>query len=139
MLNDSTLPTREACDLTDPEERFVWMFLDLPPVKGGALILPVPMLKEISKHLSDAGAMLECPDCGCSPTPSVKWQRLPGHDPMLGSAGHWVDAATPDDDNAAVRDVLHSVKPDVHKALIDELASMYPNDDTIQQMKEGLI
>lgn len=137
MVADNEIPTRENCDLTDDEERFLWMLVDLPEMQGASLILPGPVLRAFSKRFSDAGAMLACDNCGYEKPPVVKWRPIVGHTPMIGSAGQWVDAGQPDDGDAQVRAVLDSVRPDVHAAIIADLAQRYPDDQTLQRMKEG--
>lgn len=134
MVADNEIPTRNNCNIDDPEERFLWMLIDLPDQAGASLILPVPALRKISARLSDAGAQLACEACGHEKEPAVVWRPIPGHSPMLGSAGHWVDADTPDVGSDAVGDVLDQLKPEVHKALIAELAKKYPTDETLQKM-----
>lgn len=139
MLEDGTIPAREVCDLDAPDEKFVWCFVDLPPVSGGSLILPVGMLQEISAHLDACGVQLACEACGHEKTPTVKWRPVIGGNPMLGNAGQWLPFDTPEDEaNAAVKDVLDSVRPDVHRALIEDLAARYPGDETLADLKERL-
>lgn len=116
---------------------FLWALIDLPDTVGASLILSVPELESVSKRLSDAGAMLECDNCGHTKTPLVKWRPITGHAPIFGHAGHWVDADTPDDGDAQVRAVLDNVRPDVHAALIADLSARYPNDEALKRMKEG--
>lgn len=137
-LRDDQIPTREACDLNDPEERFVWPFLDLPGVVGGSLILPVPMLKEISQHLDDCGVQIACESCGHEKQPKVKWRPVLGSSPMLGNAGQWVSFDTPDDENKHVREVLDQARPEVIGALMNELAQRFPDDETMQDLKKRM-
>lgn len=50
------LPTRENCDLTNPEEAFLWMFVGLPGVNGAAMIMGPDYYRHISRQLWELGA-----------------------------------------------------------------------------------
>ena len=49
-------PTRENCNPDNPEEAFLWMFVALPHVKGGPLMMPVEFYRLVSKRLWELGA-----------------------------------------------------------------------------------
>lgn len=93
------LPTRETCDLDDPYQRFLWMFVALPYVSGGPLIMPIDYYQFVSKRLHDLGAMLQCPSCGHTNEPTLKYQAPLGTDPNWATApGKWVPMSTPERD-----------------------------------------
>jgi hypothetical protein len=84
------LPTRENCDLDNPRQRFLWMFVALPGVVGAPLITVVEYWEHVSYHLVECGARLG-------------GERLKKYQPPTSSvinpytaAGKWVPIDTPD-------------------------------------------
>ena len=77
------LPTRDNCDLNDPEEAFLWMLIAIPGMKGAPVPFPIEYLRVLSKRLWD---------CGARPTGE---QALWYHPPQAGdispmmAAGEW--------------------------------------------------
>lgn len=55
-VHGATLPTRENCDSSNPEEAFLWMWVALPHVRGGPMILSEAAHRKDSKHLWHLGA-----------------------------------------------------------------------------------
>ncbi|MET9329468.1 DUF2744 domain-containing protein [Tsukamurella sp. NPDC003166] len=88
-------PTRENCNREIPGERFLWMFVGLPQVTGGAMPFPVPYLRKLSEHFVDLGMMDECPRCGHHETPK-KWLDLPDDAHALLNPGVWREGAPPE-------------------------------------------
>ncbi|MGV7681579.1 phage gene 29 protein family protein [Mycobacterium kansasii] len=130
-------PTRDNCDLSDPYQMFLWMFVALPYVKGGPLIMPIDYYQFVSRRLHDLGAMLQCPSCGHANAPTLKYQAPLATDPnWMTSPGKWVPVDTPDNDvrppaaKAAdqlmtqqqaelLKELLGRLTPEQRKALID--------------------
>lgn len=50
------IPTRATCNLADPDEAFLWMWVALPHVRGGPMILPETTHRRQSRHMWDLGA-----------------------------------------------------------------------------------
>ena len=87
-LRPNQFPTRDACDMDDPEEHFLWAFAALPGVKGGILILPVSYYRLVSKHLWDLGFRL-------TEEPTLEWVPPQATDPnWMTSPGRWVAAGS---------------------------------------------
>lgn len=126
-LADDQIPTRNNCDLTDPDERFLWMLTGLPDVIGALLLLPTPMLRKISGHLDRAGAMLSCPECGYEKPPEVRWRMVPSETPMTGAAGEWVSADTPEEDLDVIGEALVQMRPEVQRQVAERLAEQFPD------------
>jgi hypothetical protein len=79
-----TLPTRENCDLSDPQQEFLWMLVALPGMNGGQQAMPTSYNMLVSQHLSECGAMLQCPECGHMKEP------LKVYVPPAASDAHWL-------------------------------------------------
>jgi len=88
MPAKGVFPTRQNCDLTNPEEAFLWMFAGLPHVRGAPLIMPMEYYREVSKRLWDLGAR---------PTvePVLEWIPPSATEAnWLTSPGRWVPAGS---------------------------------------------
>lgn len=82
------IPTRQSCNLSNPEEAFLWMFVALPYVRGGAMILSEAAYRRDSEHLWDLGARpVEEPTLEYVPSSMAQpdWAT---------SAGKWVPVGT---------------------------------------------
>lgn len=133
---DHGIPTRETCDLNDPEERFLWCFVGMSHVVGAMLAFPLEFWRKVSKHLSELGVMLRCPECGFEPQPSKKFRRKRGEPTMLGAGGGWVDVDEPDEaDELAER--LDKMRPEVQRRMLSHLQERFPDDETLQQMGDA--
>lgn len=126
-LADNQVPTRENCDLTDPEERFLWMLTGLPDVVGALLLLATPMLRKISAHLVKCGAMLECPECGHQQEPEIRFRMTPSEVPMTGAAGEWVPADQVVSEQDAIGEALVQMRPQVQRMVAERLADKFPD------------
>lgn len=125
----SVFPTRENCDRNDPEQRFLWMMVGLPRVTGGAMPMPVPMLKILSAHYVDLGMMDICPKCGHQETPK-KHLVLPDDPHALLNPGVWEDGPAPAKTRPSRRDVLTKMTSAELAALRAEAAAILDNRDT---------
>jgi hypothetical protein len=119
MAVRSEFPTRRNCDLTDPEEAFLWMFAALPMTRGAPLIMPVQYWRQVSKRLWDLGARP-------SEEPLLEWIAPTATEPhWLTSPGRWVPAGTgpsvteEQEAAAAVSKMSHQQKAELRAALID--------------------
>ena len=137
MAKDNELPTRDRCDESKPDERFLWAMVGLPDVIGALLVLPVPMLRKISEHLVKCGVMLECPECGHREDPEIRFQIAPGEDPMMGGGGRWVPADTPIEHDDVLAQKMREWSPRLRKAIIEGLVRDFPDDLTLQAMRSG--
>ncbi len=116
------LPTRENCDLTNPYEMFLWMFVASPGLNGAPLMIPIDSFQLWSKRLHDLGAMLVCENCGHTKTPTLKYQRAAAGDPNPWTApGRWVPVDTPDPDPNPVAVAADTLPTAQQIALFKEL------------------
>lgn len=94
------IPTRDNCDLNDPYEMFLWMYVALPYLKGGPLMMPLDYYQFVSKRMFELGAMLKCEKCGHEKQPKLKYQRPLATDANWAtSPGQWVPIDKPDRDD----------------------------------------
>jgi len=106
------VPTRDNCDLTNPRQKFLWMYTALPGVKGAPLVFPVEYWEQVSWRQCVLGADLVG-------EPGLQWQA-PLHvaaNPWL-AAGQWVYPGTPEPERSSIRDVVSSL-PAVDRAEIE--------------------
>lgn len=88
MPAKGVFPTRENCDLDDPEEMFLWMFAALPGVNGGQFIMPIDYWRLVSKRLYELGARIGA-------EPGLEYVPPAANEPNWAtSAGKWVEAGT---------------------------------------------
>lgn len=123
-VEDERIPTRDTCDLTNPEETFLWCFVGMAHVVGAMLAFPLKWWRKVSAHLVRCGAMLTCPQCGYSKQPEVRFQ-LPVGDAMLGAAGRWVPADSPEADDP-LGEQLAKVAPDVLRQTVRRVQAEHP-------------
>lgn len=117
------IPTRDNCNLDDPKQMFVWMFVALPGVNGGYQIMPSSYNMLISEHIYDCGAMLKCPSCGHMKDPAKVWIPPAANDPhWLTSPGRWVKPKdVPKDMVDPIDDALNKLTTQQHAALLKRL------------------
>lgn len=85
------LPTRDKCDLDDPEEMFLWMLVALPGMNGGQQAMPSSYNRLVSAALYRRGAMLKCENCGHMKAPEEVYVPPDSEDPhWMTSPGRWV-------------------------------------------------
>lgn len=95
-----SFPTRENCDLTNPDEAFLWMLVALPYQEGGQLVMPIPYLKMVSRRLWE---------CGARPMeePTIRYEPPTGVEPnWMTSPGSWVPADSPPQRRYTAKDVV---------------------------------
>lgn len=115
-------PTVDNCDLTDPKEMFLWMFVALPGVRGAQLVMPIEYLMAVSEHMYECGARLSAP--------AVKKYQPPasGDAHWMTSPGRWVSLDTPDENlhpaRAALGQLTSQQKAEVLQILLEEQAEM---------------
>jgi len=115
------IPTRENCDLDDPEEMFLWMFVSLPELKGALAILPFEYYRLVSKRMHECGARLTCDSCGHTAEPTIKLRLPQTEEAWLTGAGKWVPADEPDPPASDAVDLVRSLPPHLRKELNDAL------------------
>lgn len=131
MADDDNVPTLHSCDLDDPEEHFLWALVGMPDVIGAPLIMPVPQLRKISRHLWDLGFRQ-------TEAPSKKYRLDSSDDPLMGGGGRWVDAADPEPDADKIDAALDGLKPQVQKEMLRKLRERYPDDEALRRMETDL-
>lgn len=86
----NTIPTRENCDLDNPQEMFLWMLVALPGQNGGQQAMPSSYNMLVSEALHRRGAMLKCDACGHMKEPTEVYVPPGADDPhWMSSPGKW--------------------------------------------------
>lgn len=94
------IPTRETCDLNDPKEMFLWMFVAMPGLNGAPLVMPIDYLMMLSEHMYECGARLTA-------DPIKKYRPPASTEPHWAtSPGTWVPIDAPDPVPDPVGDLL---------------------------------
>ncbi|RDI13442.1 uncharacterized protein DUF2744 [Rhodococcus sp. AG1013] len=123
------IPTRENCDLDDPEEMFLWMFVSLPELKGALAILPFEYYRLVSKRMYELGARL-----GADPTLKL---RLPqSEEAWLTGAGTWVPIDEPDPPVSEAKDLVRALPPHLRKELDDALDEIKAEESAHQNQED---
>ncbi|CAM3535887.1 phage gene 29 protein family protein [Tsukamurella ocularis] len=119
-----TFPTRENCNLDDPEEMFLWLLVGAPMITGGALPFTTGYLRMLSKHWWELGAMIRCPECGHEPGPR-KHLEMPAHGGVhqLYNPPVWKDGPYPEGGTQADKldAVVENMSPYDRSVLIKKL------------------
>ncbi len=90
-------PTREVCNLDDPDEMFLWMLVGLPGQDGAPLPMPQSALRMVSRRLYNAGARFHPEHC------TIKYRPPQAGDPnILTNPGTWMGIDEPDPDPKAL-------------------------------------
>lgn len=120
------LPVRENCDLTDPQEMFLWMLVAPPGMNGGQQAMPSSYNMLVSQHLYECGAMLKCPECGYSKLPDKVYVPPDAHDPhWMTSPGRWVDPdEAPEQDGNAIDKIVDALTVQQAASFLDRLLKL---------------
>lgn len=134
-----SIPTKEKCDLSNPEEKFLWALVHLPNVGGVATVTHPDILKAWSVHLGECGfvhvdELLELADADGNirvsqlPVQEKKLQtpfRGPQH--QYNGASKWVPMDTPDPVKVVIPDI-RQMTPEENAAMIRQYqeAGMLP-------------
>lgn len=81
-------PLKETCNLSDPSEAFLWMFVAPPHLWGGPLVMSIDQHQKDSEHLWD---------CGVRPSVAPKLEYVPpgANDPFWTTTpGKWLPAGS---------------------------------------------
>lgn len=133
-MSDDALPTRENCDLENPEEMFLWMFVALPGVKGAPMLMVMEYYRLVSQRLYDLGARLACEECGHATAPTLKYQLPRSGDPhWISGMGKWVTLDTPDLDEPTITTVVAALSPADKAAFHKELVRQATAEDGDEQ------
>lgn len=111
-----SLPTQDKCDMSKPEEHFLWALLNIGESIGAPLLVPEAILREWSRHLYLAG-FRHCDD------KQKIWYEAPldGVSVFDGAAGgRWVDH--PPNEDGKVDKLLESMEPEDREALLEKLS-----------------
>lgn len=112
------LPTQDQCDMSKPDEHFLWALLNIGDSIGAPLLVPEPILREWSRHLYAAGfrhdedqqrVWYESPRDGVSVFDAAAGGRWVDHPPGQPDVQQVVDALS-DDDKRALREALKEDK-----------------------------
>ena len=108
------IPTRDNCDLSNPRQKFLWMFTAAPGQKGAPLVMPTEYYEMQSYHMCVLGADIKA-------KPKLKW-RPPNN--MVanrwGASGEWVDVDDPDPPRQTMADIVEKL-PQQDRAELAEL------------------
>lgn len=122
-MRDNEIPTREICNLEDPEEMFLWMFVALPGLKGAPMLLPMEYYRGVSKRLYELGARL-------TEDATLKYQLPRSGDPhWISGMGQWVPLDTPDPVDPTVRTLVQSLSHADRAAFEAELIRQATEDE----------
>lgn len=113
------VPTRDNCDLTNPRQAFIWMFVAMPAMKGAPLMLPVEYWELQSWRMWTLGARpTEEPALKYQPPQSVTanaWM----------ASGKWVSPDTPDPERKTFGQMLKELpqadRAEIRAAVLDGL------------------
>ena len=120
-------PRRETCNLDNPEERFLWMFVALPGVNSAPMLMPISYYRKVSEHAVKCGAMLTCPNCGHEETPQHKYIPPAGMFSMFGAPGRWVGMDEPDPDENEIRTIVENIDPATLEKVREEIEILRKN------------
>jgi hypothetical protein len=140
IVNDFTktwdgqgLPTRENCDMSNPRQRFLWMFTGFA-VKGAALPLPTEFYEALSEHICEClglkiievKGVRRIADPKRLPNKPTRKYQVGGN--MLNrheAAGQWVDIDDPDrpvpDTKEIFAQLPHHERSEISDAVLEEL------------------
>lgn len=123
----NALPTRENCNLDDPQEMFLYMLVALPGTRGGQQTMPSSYNMLVSEALWRRGAMLKCEKCGYMKDPEEVYVPPAADDPhWMTSPGRWMpkDKAPKRDGNPidrSIEDLTHQQR----SALAARMVTMF--------------
>lgn len=87
----NSLPTRENCDPDDPQQMYLYGFVGLPGMNGGALGFPSSVLMLWSEHFYKLFGPVKCESCGHMKEPEKVYVPPSAEDPhWMTSPGRWV-------------------------------------------------
>lgn len=117
-----SIPLQSGCDPDVPEEHVLWALVGLAgPSSHAPMILPIPVQRAWSKHLYE---------CGFRHDPELqKIKYIPpaaGTNWVVGSAGKWVDIATPLTPEQTAPDISHLSDEEQIALLRDLLTRFQP-------------
>lgn len=112
------VPTRENCDLTNPRQKFLWMYTAMPGMKGAPLMMPAEYWEMQSWRMSCLGADVVN-------EPLLKWQAPESTINAHMAAGKWVDINTPEPDRKSIADMIRALpqkdRADLRAAVLEQM------------------
>ncbi|WP_051179657.1 translation initiation factor IF-2 N-terminal domain-containing protein [Nocardia concava] len=97
------VPTRETCDLSNPRQAFLWMFVAMPAMKGAPLMLPIEYFELQSFRMWTLGARPAA-------EPTLKYQAPASVTAnQWQAAGKWVSLDTPDPVRKTIAEVMREL------------------------------
>jgi hypothetical protein len=136
VLNENDMPTRENCDLDDPEEMFWWMFVAQPELKGGLALMVWAYYRLMSKRLHDLGARLKCDACGHMAEPKLKLRLPPTDAHWLAGEGKWVDINEPDAPRDEAEEIVRKLPP-AARAKLNSALDAIKAEEAMQRGNKG--
>lgn len=117
----NAIPTRENCDPDDPQQMYLWGFVGLPGMNGGALGFPSSVLMLWSEHFYELFGPVKCEACGHAKEPEKHYVQPSAQDAhWLTSPGRWRKGEAPQS-VSSLDDVLDSMPNQVQAAFLARL------------------
>lgn len=112
------VPLRTNCDLSNPRQKFLWMFTAMPGMRGAPLMMPAEYWEMQSWRMCVLGG-----DVVNEPT--QKWQAPENAVNPHMAAGSWVDLDAPEPQRKTIKDMMLALpqkdRADIHAAVLAEL------------------
>lgn len=117
---DNGLPTRDKCNLDDPEEMFLWALIGMNDVRGAQVMVSFEHLRAISKQIYQVGGRL-------TSGAQIKY-RPPVAPPMspFGDQGSWVPIDEPDPVVDPLVAQVNAIRPEVLKRAVEISREQHP-------------
>ena len=94
-MPETAFPTRETCNLDDPQEMFLPLLVALP-MKSYRVAFPVVYLRVVSERFHELGAFMRCPECCHEREPLKVWTAPKSATPhWLSDPGGWRQVEKP--------------------------------------------
>ena len=117
----NAIPTRENCDIDDPQQMYLWGFVGLPGMNGGALGFPSSVLMLWSEHFYELFGPVKCEACGHVKEPDKQYVPPSAQDAhWMTSPGRWKKGHVPPR-RSSLDEVLDNMPNQVKAALFERL------------------
>lgn len=112
------VPLRTNCDLSNPRQKFLWMFTAMPGMRGAPLMMPAEYWEMQSWRMCVLGG-----DVVNEPT--QKWQAPANAVNPHMAAGDWVDIDTPEPQRKTIADMVKDLpqkdRADIRAAVLEQM------------------
>lgn len=145
------IPTQSECDMTNPEERHLWMLKNLPNVQGIGQIVHPSILRAWSKHIDDCGVMhvdelkALADEDGFIHVSQLREQKIKWVTPAMGprhefNRGDWMPVDTPEPTPIRLPDI-NKMSPEANRIMLEQYrrAGMIPDLPPTLDVAEELL